>query len=676
MRKALGWAVVVWGMAACGGDGEVAADALDASVEIADGDEADGAADEDVATDPGDGQGDAPDVAAPTCPPAGAPAPRPEPDPSRSRFAMSLFHYNIEYVPGGLEGVDEAGEPIYVADLEAVHGWDNDAVEDWIVRETLEPILDIYLRHPTWGVNLEMQGYMVEVMAARHPDVLDKLRELAWAGQAELISFHYAAQLFLAYPAEDLARSIARTREVFEEHCLPLSDVVFNQEGQAGEGRQRMAVEQGYEVGVYPKNLFLYQYQSAQWWPWYESEGGTLIVGPGGVDPASGVEVAWDFFDDGELRAVLDGVNPYLAFLGGADEARVAEFEAKLAAREAAGFAMATIGDYVRHLEAKGVEKKPAPPLLDGTWQAKSTDSIHRWLGGASDVWHPAEEDNRVRTGNAVARMHVAATQVLVEHAAAEGVDVTAAEVELATLWKDVFHAEVSDASGVNPWRGEVLWSLRLNDSLMERSAALRATLLSALGTPHALVDLAARAVTPLEDLPMPEPLEETTAPLEVAVTAPGRSLDMTWLGVGEGRHRLQIAIGAAGSGEPCEGCDPRLLRVDFPRTEDVIAYSPGLIEDEVRSYDLGAFDLQRGEVYLPLANGLIGLGDGWWAIKHVRHVHVAARVAPADATIGFIDETQALGDGAFWVFEVVQGDAAEALAIANRLNLTPVVTY
>jgi len=225
----------------------------------------------------------------------------------------------------------------------------------------------------------------------------------------------------------------------------------------------RTLVEEGYDIGVYPKNLYLYVHDGVPMWPHYEAEGATMIIGPGDYDPAAGVSIAWDFFDDGELRAVPDLISPYLAPLAGKDPARVAEFEAKLQAREDDGYILTTVSGLVGHLEARGVEKKPAPTLIDGTWQAKSTDSIHRWLGGRSDVFAGAEEDNRVRSGNAIARMHVAASQVLLEHAVDAGLDATTASQEMLALWDLLFHAEISDASGVNPWRGEVLFGLDAN---------------------------------------------------------------------------------------------------------------------------------------------------------------------------------------------------------------------
>src|SRR5262245_11722034 len=95
-----------------------------------------------------------------------------------SRFALSMLHFNVQYVAGGLVGFLALPNP--ATDLNA------EQVEDAIVRESFEPVLDLFLAHPTWGVDIELQGYMLDVLAARHPKVLDKLRTLAVTGQIEV----------------------------------------------------------------------------------------------------------------------------------------------------------------------------------------------------------------------------------------------------------------------------------------------------------------------------------------------------------------------------------------------------------------------------------------------------------------------------------------------------------
>lgn len=595
-------------------------------------------------------------------------------DTDQTRFALTMFHFNVEYVIGGLEYLDEdTGQLVQFLGLPLNEGWDNDRVEDYIIRETLLPMLEMYDEHPTWRATFEMQAYAIEVMAERHRDVLHLLRELAQRGQIELVSFHYAAQLFLGYPAEDQVRSLERTREIFEDHCLPLSDVVFNQEGQAGEGRQRLLVEQGWRIGVFPRNLWRYVRDGEQYWPYYASEGGVLIVGPGGVDPESGIEVTWPFFDDGELRAVAEGINPYAAAIGPHVPARVAEYAATLQELEDEGWKHTTITDYVHQLEGRDLEMPDAPPLLDGTWQPPSTDSIHRWLGGRSQANVGDEEDNRVRSGNAVARMHADATQVLIDVASETLEDTSAWQAEMDEIWTALWHAEVSDASGVNPWRAEVLWCLALNDEVLERTEALRDEILDVQGWEHVEVDLAARTAVGIDEVPTPPAPAPIDPWFEVTVDAPARSSSVTWIGIEEDRARVLVDIGAS---ELCDACDDRRIDVGFPRTMDTIAYTPGLIEDEVRTYGLDEFSFLEDEVYLPLPNGLIGIGEDLWVIKHVRRVHIAARVSPSDSAIRFIDAAIWRETAPIWVFEVVRGTAEEALQIANDLNTDPVVHY
>ena len=128
------------------------------------------------------------------------------------KYALALFHFNIQYVAGGLIGL--LPEPRNLLELWMLL-WEVSAeeVEDQIVRESLEPILDLYGSHPDWGVDIELQGYFIEVLAERHPDVLEKLKALVLAGRVELVSFHYSDQLFIAYSREDLERSQVLNRK-------------------------------------------------------------------------------------------------------------------------------------------------------------------------------------------------------------------------------------------------------------------------------------------------------------------------------------------------------------------------------------------------------------------------------------------------------------------------------
>ena len=620
----------------------------------------------------------APDVSEPACEPPG-PVPEDTPDPEQTKFALAVFHFNLQYVAGGLEFIDEQGFAHNA--LPGSEGWGNDEVEDWIIRETFAPVIDFYLEHPEWKVNIELQALMIEVIAARFPELLDKLRTVTQRGQVELMSFHYSDQLFLAFPREDLRRSIAATRALFEQHCLPLAPSVFNQEGQAGEGRQAMLVDEGYQIGVFPKNLWRYQHGDGLRWPYYRSKGGDLIVGPGDVDPASGIEVAWLFFDDGELLAAEAGLDPYFAPIAAYDPQRLEDYEAEIEARVAAGFRIAHVSDYVRHLKARGVEQPEAPPLLDGTWQPPSTDSVHRWLGGRGLVWWPDERDNEVRTGNARDRSELLFAEALRDHAVTEGILPGEVDARLAEGWRALWLAEVSDATGINPWLGEIRYGLNHNAAALAAGEEALAALKDALGTPWALIDTGSGAVTPLDDQPMPEPPPQVDPAFALDIVAAHREVTQLWYHIAPHAEptdavpphfELHLSFGAAPDDSTAAG-DPRLIEVGFPRTEDVIRYSPALLEDEVTDYAFDLFAWNAGEFYLPLANGLIGLGDGWWAIKDTRSCHIAARLRPDEPWIRFIDETPPADEAHHWTFLVIQGDVEAALRLANRRNVWPV---
>ncbi len=83
------------------------------------------------------------------------------------KFALAVFHFNIQYVVGGLIGFLPTAEPVAAWEL------DEPAVEDQIVRESFEPVLDLFLAHPSWGTDIELQGLFLEILEARHPDVLE-----------------------------------------------------------------------------------------------------------------------------------------------------------------------------------------------------------------------------------------------------------------------------------------------------------------------------------------------------------------------------------------------------------------------------------------------------------------------------------------------------------------------
>lgn len=586
-----------------------------------------------------------------------------------ARFSLSMFHFNIQYVAGGLEGFPDG------VSTQAGFQLDERRVEDLVVTESFEPALDLLLRHPTWKLTLELQGYMVEVMLERHPAVIDKLRQLVDEGRVELVSFHYSDQLFLAYPRVAMERSHELLDAVMAEAGLGLSPVTFCQEGQFGEGMARLAPDHGQTILGLPKNLFRFQHaaEAETAAPLYRLDDADVVLIGRGFDSPD-LQVTWSFFDDGELWSTNDA-NPYFGPEFRIDPASIAEYEQGLADQEAAGVRIATIEEYVEHVKAAGIAQPPLPPLLDGTWQPGSTESMYRWMGrsGIWDALYQCERDNEVVSGNVRTIHDVLTAEALLGWGREHGIVAPGEHSEgLTACWREALLGQVTDASGINPFIGEVEYGLEHAARARACALAVTSDVATRAGSPYLVVDLEAGTVSPRDDRPR-EDVSVVAAPFDEAdgftVEAPGRAVEVVWETVGEGDRLRRVTITArtAPTGE-------RSMAVTFPFELTELRLSPGLVEDEVRTYPLEAFDFEEGTISLPVANGLFGLDEELWLILDTRQVHVAATIRTGEPTVLFRDDTMDPSGDATWVFFLFEGTAEEALAEANRRNTRPTV--
>lgn len=562
------------------------------------------------------------------------------------KYALSVFHFNVQYVAGGLVGFFSTPDP--AVDKTARE------VEDAIVVESFEPVLDLLLAHPTWGANLELQGYMLDVLAERHPGVLDKLRTLAVSSQVEVMSFHYGDQLFMAYPPGSWRHSQALTRATFEQHGIPLGKAVFCQEGQAGPGMAGAMEAAGYQTLVFPKNLFAYQHgDDLTPDPLYRFGAGRMLVSRGVSFEAAGdsVETTFWFVDDGELFATGD-YDPYIAEKFRRNPEVLAEHEAELSALEAAGYEITTVSKYADAIAPLLTPAEP-PPLLDGTWQPGSTDGIFRWLGGAG-LWGKDERDNDVRTLGALAQRELLAAEVA---AAEAGID---AQAELDGGFRLLALGQVSDASGINPFRGEIEYGLaHFTEALrLAREVIRRAK--EALGADLVAIDVGRETVTP--DEAAPDEGSPVAAPIALTVAHGDRALTETWVEKGPGDYQVTLAFTAG---------DERSISVSFPGEGDDIVYTPGLAEAPV-TVSRAAFVWDHYE--LALSDGLIGLGGGRFVVKDQAYSHMAARLEQGSSAVLFHDDTAPAGEPLVLRFRVIEGTLEQAAVLAKGLNGTPKV--
>ncbi|NLH49285.1 MAG: hypothetical protein GX444_11885 [Myxococcales bacterium] len=569
------------------------------------------------------------------------------------KYSLSMFHFNIQYVIGGLYGFVPL--PIDIPSWEI----GPDEVEDMIVTESFVPVLDLLEHHTNWTLTIELQAYFIEVLAERFPEVLDQLRDLVDAGGVELVSFHYADQLFIAYPYEDWQVSNDRAKAVFEQYDLTLSPVVFCQEGQAGEGMTERMAETGYDILAWPKNLWSWQHGDFDAAPFYQMGDTYVVAGGKGVsDDVNQVYVDWSFLDDGEKMATGD-FDPYFPWFFHYQEGSVAEYEAGLMEKEADGYKIGSISDYVNDLLDAGIDPEPAPRLLDGTWQPDSTEGVSMWLGRGG-LWRKDERDNHVRSLAYQAHQEILAAETIAEQA---GLDRAAV---LDEAWRQLHNADVSDGSGINPYRGEVEYVIASAAEAIRIARDVIEEAKTALSLENVLIDTANGEVTAGEYEKPGEKVPQ--GPFQILVQAKDRTFKTKWFQVSEdpATWRLEIAFSDS------ENKKARELFVTFPGTGDEILTTTALIDDEVRSYPWADFNFEFW--YLPAPTGLIGLGDGTWLVKDAANEHVGAYIEPSTRNVRFEDQTAPWFETITWVFYVVQGSAADALTLADRVNVHPVL--
>jgi hypothetical protein len=571
-------------------------------------------------------------------------------DAALERYALSMFHFNVQYVAGGLVGYPGFGGTRRP-----------EVIEDQIIVESLVPVLEMYATHPTWGVNIEMQAYLLDVLAARHPDTLDLLRDMAMSGQAEVVSFHYSDQLYIAFPAIDWEHSQALVDETFAKHDVPRGRAVFCQEGQAGMGLAQRMAERGYETMVWPQNLWIAQHGDFMAEPLYEFGDVRLVVGAKGASYDDGadlqIETTWTFFDDGELLATGDW-NPYFPDLFLHKPEVVAEYEASLEALEQDGWVISTVSDYADAI-ADRVPLAPSPPLLDGTWQPGSTNGVAKWLGDRS-IWLlggvPDDRDNHVRTVQYAAHREMVAAETA---AMVAGID---ARPELDAAWRMLAMGEVSDSSGINPYRGEVQYGLAHATEVLRIA---RGVIERAKGELDSVViDPIAGTMVEGSDAPfVGTPVDAGPVEVTIATDDPSRTSEVSWESIAPGHHRVSIEFGP---GDPETLANTVTATFVGELTDDIIT-TVALMDDEIATFSRADFTWSEFKLALPL--GLVNLGPDLFLVKDMGHVHLAAGVPRESGDISFSDQTLALDEGATWVFHVIEGSSDEALALAHRIN-------
>ncbi len=532
------------------------------------------------------------------------------------RYALALYHFNVEFVAGSRKA------------------------EDAVVTESFEPLLDMYLRHPEWGADFEMQGYMVEVLAERHPSVLEKLRKVVSGGRVEIVCCHYADQLVLAFPREDLEWAIQIDDEVLAANGLSRSPVAFFQEGQFGEGLLACLEGNGWKVAVAAKGTYDF-WQPKNEAPLIESRG--VVVVPGmsrsyAAPDGTRIEAEWTKLGDGE--PVATGSNPYgLKKRFRFDAEVLGGYERHLEEREKRGDRIVSVSRYVEEVRALGVTPSPAKPYLDSPWKGDNPEQVYLWMGRHDQ---PVEDDVGIHTEVVLARQAVLRAAAVAGDADAEPV---------VRAWKHLLRAQVSDSTGWAPLPVEMTYAREHARAALKAAAEVE-------GPEGRWVDTRSGELCEAPAEPAGEGVAEGPLRVRVEGTLTER---VSWTRLREGLHEVRVRFTLlpwkAGHG-----------RVVFPSDAEEVLYSPAGLDTEVVAVPWES--IEPDHAYLALPNGLIGVGEDLWVVQDHRTGFSSCRVSRDEVSFEVEGGSRLTHE---WRFLVVTGRAA-ALDLALRTNVWPVV--
>ena len=83
-------------------------------------------------------------------------------------------------------------------------------VVDRIIREVYRPVIGVLEKHPGIVVNLHISGSLLEMLAARHPDLIQKIKELVATGRLEMLSGGFFEPVLVEWSEEDRDGQLAK----------------------------------------------------------------------------------------------------------------------------------------------------------------------------------------------------------------------------------------------------------------------------------------------------------------------------------------------------------------------------------------------------------------------------------------------------------------------------------
>ncbi len=504
------------------------------------------------------------------------------------KYTMALYHFNVQFVSGST------------------------TIENRIIEKSFYPLLKMYERHSTWRCNIELSGYMLEILYHKYPQLLDLLKNLVNEGQIELIVSHYSEQLLVAYPRTDMAKSIEISDNILDSSGLVRSGVFFAQESQWTPGYAGLLNSYDYNTVVVSSDpwyyylpnrmkmnspLFYLEDNSSQSLDSDKRLLNVLLHKKDGL--VNGIDYHWAYASDGETANTFAYENNFRY-----DSSKEQNHEKKLTKIETE-YHFVFISEFVAMLREKNVEREKIPVIPEATWKMRKNEGVWLWMGNNSARY---EDDAFIRAYTYRARQKALVAESLLKITRAKAIDVSDEERMLLNIWKQILLAEVSDSTGWFPWEIEVKESVRLTDLALKSLDIIIAELKAKLGYQDTLLKVDPSKNTISKISSYDEPKLTSMPTLHVTVKGGPYQINCT---KGEFGVTLNIKMLLE---------KKSTVEIRFP-AENGIMYSPSLAENTLIT--LNPTDIQENP-YLPLSNGLVIINGSKAIIKHCAERHMA----------------------------------------------------
>jgi hypothetical protein len=570
------------------------------------------------------------------------------------KIALGIFHFN----------------PHWNADTRSAHRH---------CTEALAPFLRALEAHGEWRVSLEISGSGLEFVERAYPEQLRRLRSLVEKGQIELISSLYTPSLWIAFPRRDLEVGVELNRKCLARLGLPATRIFFAQEAFFGSGVT--ALQDHFDVAICKDDYLAYYYDLDFSKPCFTLKGMKVVVASNHLlnelahsfstrpeiareyalgeshlrhltrasqlNRPENFPAAWGAAMDVEWRWYHCGDGNHFGTIHKPDQLEHCYFDptwsrlcvGQIESYRREGWRLGTVGELVAALDYRHATE--LPPLLEGAWNARVADGVFCWMGWNATPW---ENDAYVLTSIARSRARLLAAERGVALADPEVAGRAAPRLEDA--WGSLLHAQISDTLGWNAGPGAVQYSLGFSDHALVTASQI-------------LGELEPDAATAAEPPPPP--------PIPPAVAVPSEEWPLPEL-FGASGGGSYTCLGPASSMYECVFAAVEAdCGIRFPFEMDAIVFCPSGAEMSPETVPIET--LKPPVVTLPLANGLLQIGQGLFLVKDTVSIHVAARILLRERRVEFRASGVPRGKRFLWRFYVLATDLEHAIAYANAVN-------